>query len=113
MAVTYLRFFAPQLIPLAGATIYTVPTTPTQTMLKAMRVRLSNTSAAPVSVTLNAVPSGQSVATSNICLPAVAIAPNDYLDVDFPDLSQGDSIFAIAGTNNVVTITQIDGFLNS
>lgn len=113
MSITYGRFFAPQQIPAADTTIYTVPSTPTQTVMKSMRVRLTNTTGSAAAITLYAVPSGGAVGASNTCLPAVSIAANDYLDVDVPDMSASDSLHALGGTANAITITQLDGFLKA
>lgn len=113
MAITYARFFAPQQIPAADTTIYTVPATPAQTVMKSFRVRLTNTTGAAAAVTLYAVPSGGSAAAANNVLPAVAIGANDYLDVDVPDMAAGDSLHALGSTANAISIAQLDGFLKN
>jgi hypothetical protein len=112
MAITYQRFFIPQLVPAADTLIYTVPTSPTTTVLKSFRVRLANTTAAAVAMTLNAVPSGGSAVTANNVFPAVSVGANDYIDVDVPDMAAGDSLHAMGGAVGV-TISQLDGFLKS
>lgn len=113
MSITYQRFFAPQQIPAVDTSIFTVPATPQQTVLKSMRVRLANTTNAAAAVTLYAVPAGGSAGPANACLPGVSIGANDYLDVDVPDMAAGDSLHALGGTTNAITITQLDGFLKS
>jgi hypothetical protein len=113
MAITYQLFFEPQQVPAADTVIFVVPVTPTQTVLKSMRVRLANTTAATASITLNAVPAGGSVGAANSCLPGVSVAASDYLDVDVPDMAAGDALHAAGGTANAITITQLDGFLKS
>jgi hypothetical protein len=113
MSITYQRFFAPQQIPAADTVIYTVPATPTQTVMKSMRVRLANTTNAAASVTLYAAVGAAAGSASNTCLPGVSIAANDYLDVDVPDLAAGDTLRALGGTANAITITQLDGFLKA
>lgn len=113
MPISYQRFFAPLQIPAADTPIYTVPAVPAQIILKSMRVRLANTTNAPAAMTLYAVPAGGAAAASNTCLPGVAIGANDYLDVDVPDMAAGDSLHALGGTANAITISQLDGFLKS
>lgn len=113
MTITYQQFFAPQQIPAADTTIFTVPATPQQTMLKSMRVRLTNTTNAAASITLYAVPVGGTPGAANNCLPGVSINANDYLDVDVPDMAAGGALHALGGTANAITITQLDGFLKS
>ncbi len=113
MPITYQRFFTPQQIPAADTVIYTVPTVPAQTVMKSLRVRLANTSAAAATVTLNAVPSGGASSAVNTCLPAVTVNAGDYLDVDVPDMAAGDALHASSGTANAITISQLDGFLKS
>lgn len=113
MSITYQRFFAPQQIPAADTPIFTVPATPTQTVLKSMRVRLANTTNAAAAVTMYAAV-GAAVGTAvNTFLPGVSIAANDYLDIDVPDMAAGDTLRALGGTANAITITQLDGFLKA
>jgi hypothetical protein len=113
MSITYQRFFEPQKIPAADTPIFTVPSTPTQTMLKSMRVRLANTTAAAASVTMYAAVGAAVGAAENTFLPGVSIGANDYLDVDVPDMAAGDTLRALGGTANAITITQLEGFLKA
>lgn len=113
MPISYQRFFAPQQIPAADTTIFTVPAVPPQTVLKSMRMRLANTTNAPAAITLYAVPAGAAAGAGNVCLPAILISAGDYLDVDVPDMAAGDALHALGGTANAITITQLDGFLKS
>lgn len=113
MAITYQRFFAPQQIPAADTTIYTVPAAPAQTVMKSLRVRLANTTAAAAAVTLYAVPAGGAPGAANVCFPGVSVAANDYLDVDVPDMAAGDALHALGSTAGAITISQLDGFLKS
>ena len=113
MAITYQRFFAPQQLPAAAAAIYTVPASPTQTVMKSLRVRLANSTTNAVAATLYAVPSAGAAGATNVCLPGVSVPANDYLDVDVPDMAAGDALWGFAGTAATITITQLDGFLKS
>lgn len=113
MSITYQRLFQPQQVPADDTVIYTVPATPAQTVLKSMRVRLSNTTNAAAAITLYAAVGAALGSASNTCLPGVSIAPNDFLDVDVPDMAAGDTLRALGGTANAITIAQLDGFLKS
>lgn len=113
MSITYQRFFAPQQIPATDTVIYTVPSMPTQTVLKSMRVRLANTTASAASVTMYAAVGAATGAAANTFLPGVSIGANDYLDVDVPDMAAGDTLRALGGTANAITITQLDGYLKA
>lgn len=113
MAITYQRFFAPQLIPAADTVVYQVATNPPQLVLKSLRVRLANTTNAAATVTLNAVPAGGAAGAANTCLPGITINAGDWLDVDVPDMAAGDALHALSGTANAITISQLDGFLKS
>jgi hypothetical protein len=113
MSITYGRFFAPQQIPAADTPIFTVPSNQAQTVMKSFRVRLANTTAAAANVTLYAAIGAAAGSAANTCLPAVSIAANDYLDVDVPDMAAGDTLRALGGTANAITISQLDGFLKA
>lgn len=113
MAITYQLFFEPKQLGASAAAIYTVPSTPAQTVMKSFRVRLANSTANAVAATLYAVPSGGSAGVTNVCLPGVSVPANDYLDVDVPDMAAGDALWASAGAGTAITIAQLDGFLKS
>jgi hypothetical protein len=113
MAITYLLFFEPQAVPNTDLSLYTVPTSPPQTILKSFRVRLANTTAAAASATINMVKPSGSVVTGNSGFNAVSVAPNDYLDVDIPDMTAGYTLHITSGTNNALTVSQLDGFLKT
>lgn len=113
MALSFLKLFAPTLITNAAATVYTMPSSPTGTVLRNGRVRLTNFDTTARAVTLYAVPSGGSASTTNEFLPAVGIAPGAFLDVDVPQLSVGDFIQALADVTNKVNIQSLDGVLQS
>jgi hypothetical protein len=74
------------------AALYTVPAS-TITFLKDIDV--ANTTAAPVSLTINLVPSGGSVATSNQLVPVLPIAGNSMWQwTGTQILNVGDTIHA-------------------
>jgi hypothetical protein len=113
MAITYQRFFAPQQLGVSEAEIYAVPSTPGQTVMKSLRVRLANSTTNAATATLYTVPAAGAADATNVCLPGVSVDGNDYLDVDVPDMAAGDALWGKAGTASAITITQLDGFLKS
>jgi hypothetical protein len=114
MALSITQLFTPVQLPAAVNVLYTVPATlPATAVIKNMRVRLTNTSASPVAVTLYADASANASSAANECLPAVSIANAGYLDVDIPTLKYGDTLRGFAGTANVVTMHEIGGVVYS
>lgn len=110
MALTIAQLFAPVQLAAAAAVIYTMPATG---VLKNGRVRLTNNSGVAVPVTLYAAPSAAASAPANCCLNAKSIAANDYLDVDIPTLTGGDTFRGFAGTAAVITIHEMGGVIYS
>lgn len=113
MAISFAKLFSPGQLPAANAQLFAIGTTPSTNLLSNGRVRLSNVSAGAVAVTLYAVPSGGSPTAVNEFLPAVSIAPNDYMDIDLPQLGAGDSLYGFASAATAVSIFAMDGFIQS
>lgn len=113
MAITFRKLFNPGQLANASALLYTVPAAPTTNLLSNARVRLTNTTAGAVAATLYAVPAAGAASATNTFLPAVSIAPNDFLDVDVPQLAAGDAIYGFAGAATSISIAAMDGFLQS
>lgn len=113
MAITFKKLFQPGQLPNAEAALYTVPTTPATNLLSNGRVRLTNTTAGAIAATLYAVPAAGSASDTNTFLPAVSIAPFDFLDVDLPQLGAGDALHGFASAATSISIAAMDGFLQS
>lgn len=113
MALTFSQIAEPVQLAASAGVLYTMPTSPATSVLLNGRVRLTNTSAGPIAVTLYADASGNASAASNECLPGVSIAANGYLDVDVPQLKAGDTLRGLAGTASVITMHWISGTLYS
>lgn len=113
MALSVVQLFAPVALANAVAVLYTMPASPTTSVLKNGRVRLTNTSGAAVPVTLYADASGNASAAANCCLNAKSVAANDFLDVDIPTLKAGDTLRGFAGTAAVITMHELGGILYS
>lgn len=113
MALSIQQLFAPVQLPNAAAVLFSMPTTPTTSVLKNGRVRLTNTSASAVPVTLYADASSTASSAANCCLNAVSIAANSFLDVDIPTMKAGDTLRGFAGTASVITMHELGGVLYS
>lgn len=113
MALNFLKLFQPKQVAAAADTIFTMPTTPTNIILRNGRVRFVNTTAGFVTIKAWAVPNGNSEGDSNVCLPATSIGANGFVEMDVPTLAAGDILKAQAGAATSVTVQFIDGFLQS
>lgn len=113
MALTISQLFAPQQLPSSVGVLFSMPTTPTATVLKNGRVRLTNTTAGAISVTLYADAAATASSASNCFLNAVSIAANGYLDVDVPTLRAGDTLRGFASAATSITMHEMGGVLYS
>ena len=113
MALTISQLFTPVQLPDAAGVLFSMPTTPTSTVLKNGRVRLTNTDASVLTVTLYADVAATASSAANCCLNAISIPPNDYIDVYIPTLKAGDTLRGFAGTAATVTMHEIGGILYS
>jgi len=115
MALTITQLFTPVQLPAAAAVLFSMPTTAQQptAVLKNGRVRLTNTSAAAVPVTLYAAAAATISAAANCCMSTQSIPANSYIDVDIPTMTAGDTLRGFAGTANVVTMHEMGGLLYS
>lgn len=113
MTISYSRLFDPAQLGGAAATIYTVPSTPSTSLLRGGRVRLVNTTGAAATATLYAVPASGSASAANAILNAKSIASNDYLDIDLPLMAAGATLQGFSGTANAITISALAGSIYS
>ena len=114
MALNYSKLFEPNLVDNAAAeTLYTVPATPSTTLLRNARVRFSNVTAGAVTIKAWSVPLAGSASDTNVCLPTLSVGANAYVDLDIPLMKAGDFIQAQAGAASSITSAIIDGFLQS
>jgi hypothetical protein len=110
MALTISQLFQPVQLPNPVAVLFSMPTVG---VLKNGRVRLTNTSAAAVTVTLYAAAAGTASGAGNCFLSAKSIAANDYLDIDLPTLTGGDTLRGLASTASVITMHELGGVIYS
>jgi hypothetical protein len=110
MTITYSAFFAPTVLGTTAATLGSaVPSSPTTTLLRGGRIRMTNTTAAAVTATLYAVPFGGTASASNAFFSGKSINANDFIDVDVPIMPAGSFIQALAGTATAITAHMISG----
>lgn len=110
MTISYSKFFAPAVLPITTpATLLTIPTAPTTTLLRGARIRMVNTTGTAATVTLYAVPSAGTAAAGNMFVSSKTVAANDFLDADVPIMAAGDFIQGVAGTASAITVHMISG----
>lgn len=113
MALTISQLFTPQVLPAAAGVLYTVPSTPATTVLKNGRVRLTNTTAGAVAVTLYSAAAAVPSAEANAFLFAESIAAGKSLDVDLPTMRAGDTLRGFAASASSITMHEAGGILYS
>lgn len=113
MALDIKQLFGPTVLAAVAGPLFIMPTAPTGLVLKNGRVRLSNTTAAAVTVTLYADVAATASGAGNVCLPATSIAGNGYLDVDLPTLKAGDTLRGFASAATSITMQELGGVLYS
>lgn len=107
------QLFAPVVLPAAAAVLFTMPTAAASpgTTLKNGRVRLSNTTGAPVAATLYSDAAATASGPGNIAYPTKNIPANDYVDVDIPTMKAGDTLRGFAGAAASITMQEMGGVL--
>lgn len=113
MALTFQQLFPPAVLPNAVGVIYTLPAAPASNVLMNGRVRLTNTTAGAVTVTLYAAAAATPSGAGNCFLNAVSIAANGYLDVDIPVMAAGDTLRGLASAAASITIHELSGVIYS
>lgn len=109
MAINYQKFFAPQVLAVTVAVIYTVPATPISNLFRGGRVRLTNATSAPKTARLHAVPAAGAVADVNAFFFDQTVPAFGYIDVDVPILAAGDTIQGLASATPGVGIQAMTG----
>lgn len=113
MALTISQLFPPVQLPAVAGVLFTLPAVPATNVLKNGRVRLTNTTAGAVTVTMYADAAANASGASNCFLNAVSIAANAYLDVDIPTMKAGDTLRGLAGAAASITMSEIGGIIYS
>ena len=103
------KLFEPALLTSSLATIYTLTSVPTNTVIENLVVRLTNVTGAGETVTGNVVPLSGSASTTNQIFSA-AVPANDYTLVTIPVMKYGDFIqFKQTSGGTVVNIQHESG----
>lgn len=114
MAITYVKLFDSNHVNNAAVeTLYTVPSSPTTTLLRNGRVRFTNVTGGAVLIDVYAVASGDSPSIANALQYQYSLAANSAIDIDIPILGAGGSVRAQASAANSITAHGIDGVLFS
>ncbi len=109
MSIQYSQFFAPTVLTTSAATLFTVPASPTSTLLRGGRMRFTNTTAGAIQVTAYNVPAAGAAADGNAFVKGKTLAANDYLDIDLPIMAPGAFLQALASANTSVTVSMLSG----
>jgi len=114
MTIAFSKLFEPNMVDNAAVeTIYTVPATPTTSLLRNGVIRFSNITAVSVTITAYAVPLSGSASTTNMSLPTVSVPAYSFIDWAVPTLKAGDFVQAQAGAATSINAQFIDGFLQT
>lgn len=97
MALTISQLFpASQIATGAAAVLYTMPTDPGTSVLKNGRIRLTNTTAGALTVSLYADVAATASGAANAFLDVYSIAAHTSAEVDIPTLKAGDTLRGLA-----------------
>lgn len=114
MPIAFTQLFAAKQVNNAAVdTLFTVPSSPSSSLARNVRVRFANTTAVAATIKAWAVPPAGAAADANVCLPVVSVAANSYVDVDIPVMVAGAFLQGQAGTAASITATCLDGFIQS
>lgn len=108
--LTFTKLFEPTQLGTTITTIFTAQADPTTTVIKNMRIRLTNTSSSVLQATLYCVPSGSSASTANQFLCQSGVAVNGYVDIDVPSMAAGDSLQGLASGAGI-TVHEMAGMI--
>lgn len=106
-------FFDGTLLTTATQTLYSVPSSPTNTILQEMQIKLTNITNGAQQVSVWAVPSGQSINDGFAVALNAVIPPNSFVLIPVQRLAAGGTIQAIAGVADAVNIAPVGGKLHT
>lgn len=108
---TYPLFFESAYLASSNAGIYTVPDSPTTTILQQLTLKCTNVTAATRVVTIYASTSGAQGANNAIALN-MSVPPYDYIEIPVPRIAAGGAIEGFCDAENSVTVQAIGGKLH-
>ena len=110
-SITYPVLFIPTLLGISIATIYTAPSTPSGQVLRDAVVKITNTTGSPRTVTMHAIPSGDSASDTNSIASDLSVPANDYIHIQVPRLGASGFIQASADADNAINVQFVSGNL--
>lgn len=108
MTVQVIQMFAPTVLTTSAATLYTSGGI-ANSVTGVGRVRFTNTTAGPVTVTAYAVPSGGTAGVGNCFFDQQIVPALGILETDVPVLVFGQFLQALASANTSITIQALSG----
>ena len=109
MALTYGKQFASQELSDSASALFTLDSG----NIRNMTILLVNDTGSAVTVTGHVVPSGGSVANSNIFMDATSLAASERLEVNIPQISSGDSLQMFASAASSITAHDLDSLVRT
>jgi basic membrane lipoprotein Med (substrate-binding protein (PBP1-ABC) superfamily) len=116
MAFSVAKLFSITDLTATNATIYTVPSSPTTTILTGAVFRLTNVTAGAITVNMHIIDSGGSADTTNYndaLLKDYSVSANSTVEISIPQMSAGDFIQMLASAANSVNVAPVSGTLFS
>lgn len=110
---TFPVFFDGTLLTTTTQTLYSVPSSPSSSILQEMQIKLTNITNQAQAVSVWAVPSGQGISDSFAIALDTVIAPNSFLLIPTQRLAAGGTIQAIASIADAVNIAPVGGKLHT
>lgn len=100
---TIKRLTNPTQLGTSASSIYTVSGVGLSVAVKQLMV--ANVSASSVNFSMHVIPTGGIAGSSNLMVPAVAIAPNSFITIDLDQvLANGDSLSAFASATGSMNV---------
>lgn len=110
-AIIFKKLFEPTSLTSAAAQLLYTVESPSANLLRNHAVRISNNTSSTRLVDVYAVPDGGSASTSNAVVFSKAVGPNDYIDIEIPDLKFDDEVRAKVDTTADVVAHSLTGNL--
>ncbi len=114
MAFDVAKLFSITDLTTSNVTIYTVPSSPTTTVLTGAVFRLSNVTAGAITVNMHVIDSGGSADTTNYndaLLKDYSVPANSTVEISIPVMVAGDFIQMLASALNSVNVAPVAGTL--
>lgn len=110
--ISFRKLFEPTMLTTSAAEVFSLDIT-SSALLNNGRVRLTNVTASPATVTLYVVPSGGAAAIANAIAVAYSIGANDYAEINLPTMKNGDALHGLASAVDSINVQQAGGGISS